>query len=68
MTAYAMVPAYAMTISKSEGATIEKLLVWMDCSHVPEGLGYVALSRVRALADIAFLTPMTPTQFQPVQL
>ena len=56
-----------MTISKSEGATIDKLLVWMDCTHVPEDLGYVALSRVRVLADIAFLTPMCPTQFMPVQ-
>lgn len=67
-TAYALMPAYAMTILKSEGATIDKLLVWMDCSHVPEGLGYVALSRVCALADIAFLTPLIRTQFRPVSL
>lgn len=45
-TTYALVPSYAMTISKSEVGTIDKLLVWMDCTHVPEGLGYVALSSV----------------------
>ena len=51
----------------SEGATIDKLLVRMDCAHVPEGLGYLALSRVRVHPDITFLTTVKPTQFMPVQ-
>lgn len=67
-TSYALIPAYAMTISKSQGATIKKLLLWMDCQSVPKGLGYVALSRVRALEDIAFLTPLCPSHFVPVDV
>lgn len=66
-TLYAMVPSYAMTISKSEGATIDQLVVWMDCPQVPMGLGYVALSRVRCLRDIHFLTPLRPHHFTPVE-
>lgn len=42
-----LVLSYAMTIPKSEGTTIDKLIVWMDCEQVPLGLGYVALSCLR---------------------
>ena len=66
-TFYALVPSYCMTICKSEGATIEKLIVWMDCDTVPTGLGYVALSRVRRAEDINFLTPLRPAHFTPVE-
>lgn len=65
-TFYALVASYCMTISKSEGATIDKLIVWMDCETVPTGLGYVALSRVRRAEDIHFLTPLHPGHFIPV--
>ena len=65
-TFYALCPSYCMTISKSEGATIDKLIVWMDCPSVPSGLGYVAVSRVRRAQDILFLTPLHPGHFVPV--
>ncbi|KAJ7375883.1 hypothetical protein OS493_038307 [Desmophyllum pertusum] len=38
---------YAMTICKSHGATLDKLLLWLDCPSVPAGTSYVGLSRVR---------------------
>lgn len=41
---------YAMTVHKSQGLTLDKALVKMD--FFDTGLGYVALSRVRALTDL----------------
>lgn len=61
----ALNPAYAMTICKTQGANIRKLLVWFDCPTVPTGMGYVALSRVRKAEDIAILTPITAEQLTP---
>ena len=49
---YALNPAYCMTICKTQGANIKKLIVWFDCPTVPTGMGYVALSRVRKSEDI----------------
>ena len=34
-----------MTICKTQGANIRKLLVSLDCPTVPSGMGYVTLSR-----------------------
>lgn len=62
---YALNPAYAMTICKTQGANIRRLLVWFDCPTVPTGMGYVALSRVRKAADIAILTPIVAEQLTP---
>ena len=46
---HALNPAYCMTICKTQGANIKKLIVWFDCPTVPSGMGYVALSRVWVL-------------------
>ena len=62
---YALNPAYAMTICKTQGANIHKLIVWFDCPMVPTGMGYVALSRVRKSEDIRILTPITADQLRP---
>ena len=62
---YALNPAYCMTICKTQGANIKKLIVWFDCPTVPKGMGYVALSRVRKSEDITILTPMVADQLTP---
>ena len=36
---YALNPAYCMTICKTQGANIKKLIVWFDCPTVPSGMG-----------------------------
>ena len=59
---YALNPAYCMTICKTQGANIRKLLVWFDCPTVPSGMGYVALSRVRKSEDIKIMTPIVADQ------
>lgn len=59
--------AYAITICKSQGQTLPKVIVWFDKEIIPPGTGYVALSRVRKRADILFLTPLKPNFFIPVR-
>lgn len=34
LTTYPFTPSYAMTICKSQGATLEKLLLWLDCTFI----------------------------------
>ena len=67
VTRYPMTPAYARTISKSQGQNLRHLLVWLDCPLVPAGLRYVALSRVRRKADLSIMQPMLASQLTPVQ-
>ena len=67
VTRYPMTPAYARTISKSQGQNLRHLLVWLDCPLFPAGLGYVALSRVRRKADFSVMQPMLASQLTPVQ-
>ena len=62
---YALNPAYCMTIYKTQGANIRKLLLWFDCPTVPSGMGYVALSRVRKSEDIKIMTPILADQLNP---
>ena len=67
VTCFPMTPAYARTISKSQGQNIKHLLVWLDCNTVPAGLAYVALSRVRRRGDVSLMQPVYSHQFQPVE-
>ena len=55
-----------MTICKTQGANIKKLIEWFDCTTVPSGMGYVALSRIRKSEDIKIMTPMVADQLTPV--
>ena len=57
---------YAITISKSQGQTLSKCTIWFDKDIIPPGTGYVALSRVRKLSDVLFVTPLKPSFFTPV--
>ena len=44
-TCYPFMPSYSLTMLKSQGQTLNK--VWFDSDKISEGLGYVALSRIR---------------------
>lgn len=63
---YPFSPGYGVTISKTQGATLQKVLLWLDCPTVPPGIAYVGLSRVRRLEDIRFVTRMMSSQVVPV--
>lgn len=65
-TCYPFVPGYAMTICKSQGQTLDNLVVWFDTPLLGPGAAYVALSRVKTLDSIKFLTPLQISHFQTV--
>lgn len=65
-TAYPFVPAYASTICKAQGQTLNKVLLWFDIDRIPAGTAYVAVSRVKTLQNLLFLTPMKVCHFTPV--
>ena len=67
-TRYPFSPAYAQTITKSQGRNIRHPIIWLDCDTVPPGTGYVGLSRVRARSSISLLQPIRAHQLTPVQL
>ena len=46
ITRYPFTPAYAQTITKSQGRKIRHLIIWLDSVIVPPETGYVGLSRV----------------------
>ena len=59
-------PAYATTISKAQGQTLDKAVLWFDLDSIPPGTAYVALSRVKSRNDIHFMTRLRPCFFTPV--
>lgn len=65
---YPFTPGYGVTISKTQGATLAKVLLWLDCPAVPPGIAYVGMSRVRKLDDIRFVTRMLSSQVIPVAI
>ena len=65
-TLYPFCPAYATTLCKAQGQTLQKLVVWFDTDNIPPGTAYVALSRVRCRNDIYFMTQLKPYFFTPV--
>ena len=67
-TAFPFVPAYALTICKSQGQTLPNIVIWMDSMFVPPGAAYVALSRVRKLHNLRFLSNTYHYQYTPVNL
>ncbi len=50
-------PGYAITICKSQGQTLDNVVVWFDTNNLGQGAAYVALSHVKSLKSIKFLTP-----------
>ena len=67
-TTYPCLPGYATTISKVHGQTVSRVFLWIDTETTPEGMVYVALSRVRSLIDMHFRVPQTPHKFTPVAI
>ena len=64
-TVYHFSAAYA-TMCKAQGQTLQKAVLWFDIDRIPPGTAYVALSRVKTLDDIYFLSPLRTKFFTPV--
>jgi len=58
-----LTPAYALTIHKCQGQTLEKAHISLPSSHTHLGLLYVALSRVCCLSDLS-LSFFLPDYFE----
>ena len=66
---FCVVPAYACTIHKVQGATLPAACIWFEsCRNVfvGPGLGYVACSRVSGLDKLRFLGAVQTDAFTPV--
>jgi len=47
--------AYAISIHKSQGMTLRKVVIELGLLEFCRGLSFVAISRAKAISDIAFL-------------
>ena len=65
-TTYPFRIGYANTMCKAQGRTLQKAILWFDKDNIPSGTAYVALSRLRKLSDVVFLTPLITCFFKPV--
>lgn len=52
---FPVVLAWALTIHKSQGMTLDKAIIDLGIKEYQSGLTFVAISRVKALKDLAFL-------------
>ena len=64
---YPFTPSYAITIAKSQGQTLDEVILWFDIDKLPPGFGYVALSRIRTRENLFLLTPIRPDHCIPVR-
>ena len=55
-----LVPAYAMTIHKSQGQTLDSIQVELDNGCFASGQLYTALSRCRSLSNLYLSRPVYP--------
>ena len=65
-TCYPFIPSYALTMAKSQGQNLKKVLLWFDSKRCPPGCAYMALSRVSRAEDLHLLTPIKRNQVIPV--
>ena len=63
-TCYPFMPAYALTITKSQGQNLN--IIWFDCDTVPRGSAYVALSRIKRQTNFILMTPILSKHCRPV--
>lgn len=63
-TVYPFVPAYG----KVQGQMLKSAIIWFDVPTVPAGSTYVALSRVKRLRGVFFMTAMQLIHFTAVQM
>jgi hypothetical protein len=54
VTQFPFIPSYSITIDKSQGLTLDKIVLFLEWVNRPNQM-YVALSRVRKLDDIVIL-------------
>lgn len=54
-----IIPAYGLSIYKAQGATLDKAVINLGSYTFSEAILYVAISRVRNLADISFVRKPT---------
>ena len=66
-TSHPFAPAYASTICKIQGQNLGKIILWLDTPLVPKGSAYVALSRIRHLKDLFFITKTHSEQYRPIE-
>ena len=66
-TCHPFVPAYASTICKVQGQNLGEIILWLDSPCVPHGSAYVALSRIRQLQDLYFVTQTDPEQYKSIE-
>lgn len=55
-----LMPAWAVTIHKSQGKTLDRVVVDLGRGAFAPGQVYVALSRCRSIDDIALVRPLRP--------
>lgn len=56
--------AYAMTVHKSQGMTLDKVRIIPDGFHKMHGIGYVALSRLTTLQGLSLSRPLKVNDFR----
>ena len=56
-TQFPLVPCYAITIHKSQGITLDKVVCDLTAKEFASGLYYVAVSRVKSLQGLMFDVP-----------
>lgn len=61
---FPLVLAYAITVHKSQGLTLTKVVISLAYPDHAPGLSYVAISRVKRLSDLMFEQAFDMTRFQ----
>ena len=59
-------PGYALSIHKSQGQTLENILIDLGSSEFSPGLTYTALTRVRSLSNLALRKMPLIQRFQTI--
>lgn len=62
-TQYPLMQAWAITVHKSQGLTLENYAVDLENKTFAENMAYVALSRAKSLNDIILLNALTEKEF-----
>ena len=60
---YPLMLRYALTIAKVQGQTLSNVLIYLDTATLDKTTSYVALSRVKQLSNMKFVTKLTKKHF-----